>query len=286
MRNVTYQKGGNTYGNTSNFRRYNAPNWTYYSEQIDPSIFVDAAQMDQKGGLRKWFDDIVNNYKSRYQARHAGTGTASTSSVGGSAPSNSTALVPAGNASGTSGVAGNPSILSALKSNVAWTPKSGLNVMGRSVGKYVPWLSGGVYGLQALQGLDSLNDSRESTDDLVNQILLSASGNPNTYFDLTSDQRKLLRSLKRDGNSSDADWNDIDWWNVLQSTGTGVLTGALGGVPGMVVGGLGGAINAGIDSMNSAQVSNQAELEALLEALSLSEMNYNNMVRQRAYANF
>lgn len=288
MAGVTYRPGqGNSYNNTGNFTRYAGytPDWVLMNDpiDIDPSILMDLSQnANQNGGIRGWFDKTVNNYKNRYQARRAPGGMFY--NAGNAPAANTQALVPVNGAAST-GAPANSSLLNTLKSNVGWNSKSGLSLMGHNVGKAVPYVAGGIAGIQALQGLDDLSKNRSTTEDLVNDILLSASGNPNTVFDLTADQRSLLRKLKRDGDASDADIGDIDLFNILKGAGTGIAGGALGGIPGMVVGGIGGALNAGINDVNSSQVANQAELEALLEALTMSEMNYKNALRQRAYAN-
>lgn len=268
MQNALQSIGtSNSYGNTGNFRRYTPyePNWTYYKAPIGDDVLSELTA--NNGGIKGMFDNLVNNYKARYQARRAPGGIFSGAGTGTSA--------------GTGG-----SLTSAVKSNLGWNAKSGLQLMGKNVGKAVPYLAGGLSAVQAIQGADELSNARDDTEDLVNQILLSSSGNPNTNLDLTAEQKKLLRKLKNDGSSSDASLSDIDLLDVLKGMGTGALGGSLGGVPGAIVGAVGGGINAGIDSMTSEQVANQAELEALLEALQMSEMNYKNNLRQRMYAGY
>lgn len=241
-------------------------------------------------GIRGWFDKMMAGARGRYNARMAMKGASSGSSV---PPGVGTNLpVPANNGldgvldsvlSNTPGAA-SPGVMSPKM--FGWNKGTGLQLMGKNVGKYVPYIAGGVSALQAAGGLSDLTENRATTDDLVNQILTSAGSNPYSNLDLTSDQQRLLRSLKRDGDAADADLGDIDLLNILKGAGMGALTGAAGGVPGIIVGAVGGGLTSGLDSVNSAQVRNQAELEALLEALTMSEMNYKNTLRQKAYANF
>lgn len=273
--------GGNSYGSTPNFKRQSQydPNWTYgQNNAIDPSLLAELmAGSQNNGGVKGMFDKLVNNYKARYDARRAPGGMFNAGSKAGNynIPSSSTAVVPMG-----------PNVANSTVKPIGWNKGTGLSVMGKNVGKAVPYIAGGISAVQALGGLNDLSESRANTEDLVSQILVSASGNPYATFDLTSDQKSLLRQLKRDGDSADASISDIDLIELLKGAGTGALMGLPGGVAGALTGAIGGAVNAGVDSVNSEQVANQAELEALLQALTNSEMNYNNMVRQRAYANF
>lgn len=310
------QPYSNSYGETPNFSRggYYTPNWTYGSPYDDPSLshlygpnflgdFAKDIAVDRTmdgGGIVGWFKDNFNKaqakVKGRYDARRArddifarvgagGAGGGGTVGSGASgAASAGTSLVPydpavaANNAKATNG-----SLFSKL--GLGWNNKTGVSVMGKNVGKAVPWISGGLSALQAVQGLDELSKSQESTDDLIGAILASASSNPNLGLDLTADQKKLLRQIKNDDDYGDATIDDINLAEILKGAGMGAVTGLPGGGIGALVGGIGGAINSGINSMNSAQIANQAELEGLLEALEMSEWNYKNAMKQRAYAN-
>lgn len=269
---LTYNANqGNSYSHTGNFRRQTPyePNWTYGNIPIDLFDLVYNTPNQSQGGVKGMFNNLVNKYKGRYQARHA-----TESQVPPGAGTNLS--VPANSVLGSTPGAAPPEMF-------GWNKGTGLQLMGKNVGKYVPYIAGGISALQAAGGLNDLTENRATTDDLVNQILTSAGSNPYSNLDLTSDQQRLLRSLKRDGDAADADLGDLDLLNILKGAGIGALTGAAGGVPGVIVGAVGGGITSGLDSMNSAQVRNQAELEALLEALTMSEMNYKNTLRQRAY---
>ena len=293
MSNVVHNRNsGNSYSSNADFKRYSnyEPNFTIvddgsYKAPISGDILKELAMdQDSRKGIAGMFDNLVNNYKARYQARRApgGVFNGMNKNAGSFAanPRNLPAIAVSPNVSG-----GNQTLLGMLKNNVGYNSKSGLSVMGKNLGKAVPYLAGGISAAQAVKGLSDLGESRDTTYDLVNQILASASGNPNATLDLTTEQNRLLRELRMDGyESANADLNDIELLDILKGAGVGALGGLAGGIPGVVVGALGGAINGGISSVNDAQVADQAQLEALLDSLEMSEIAYKNNFKQKAYA--
>lgn len=294
MSNVVHNRtSGNSYSSNANFKRYSnyEPNFTIvddgsYKAPIGGDILKELAMdQDSRRGLAGMFDKLVNKYKTRYQARRAPGGVLSGlngTATNGAVSNPGNLPVPAGT---PAGAGGNQTLLGMLKNNVGYNSKSGLSVMGKNVGKAVPYLAGGISAIQAAKGLSDLGEARDDTHDLVSQILASASGNPNAALDLTSEQNRLLRELRSGGyKEANADLGDVELLEVLKGAGVGALGGLAGGIPGVVVGALGGAINGGISSVNDAQVADQAQLEALLNSLEMSEMAYKNNLKQRAYA--
>lgn len=168
---------------------------------------------------------------------------------------------------------------------VAWDAGSGLSLVGKNVGKYVPYVAGGISAVQSLKSLDDLNDVRQDTSSLINDILISASGNPYAPLDLTSEQRSLLRKLRNSSDTPIASMSDIDLLSTLKGAGVGaVLGGVGGGIPGAVAGAIGGGTSSSLEGLSKAQSDNNAQLEALYTALKDSETRYNVMRKQKLYA--
>lgn len=139
-------------------------------------------------------------------------------------------------------------------------------------------------GLKALQGMQAYSEAKKNTDDLVNDILASAAGNPNLRYDLSADQLATLRKLQ---NGTYDTTGDLDLGGVLSNAGDiamgagmGFVTG--GGIPGAILGGLGGLV----DGVSSKTIGNQeqitADLQGLYQALYESEMA-NKAMKRDAY---
>lgn len=168
-----------------------------------------------------------------------------------------------------------------------WTKQSGIQGWGKNLGGYATTANAILQGLDAAQGLKELGDTKESTEDLISDIIAGSANNPMVTYDLSADQLRLLNQLKRGTYGEDLGLDDVNIWGALGSGATGAFTGLLsGGIPGAVVGGIGGAVNSGIDDFNSAQARKNAELEALYAALQESNRNYMDMRKQRYLATF
>ena len=152
-------------------------------------------------------------------------------------------------------------------------------------GKMWTYGNAAVQGLNALSGAKEFSKTKDRAKDLASDITLSAANSPTVQYDLTADQRKLLRELQRGEDTVGMDVGDLDLMGILGDVGMGVLTGLPGGIPGMVVGGVGGLVNSGLGDFNNAAANDVAELEALYQAVSDSEQYHNQMRKQRAYAN-
>ena len=159
--------------------------------------------------------------------------------------------------------------------------KAGLNLGKHNLGRYATGVSGIMQGLDAIGGFSEMSDLNKDADDLTNQILASASGNPLLHSYLTSDDLALLGKLQRGNFDASGSFGDAtsNIGNLLSGTLSGVASGALGGIPGMVVGGIGGLLNSGIDNVNSATSNNTARLEALYQNLLNAEQQYKSMRR-------
>jgi hypothetical protein len=169
--------------------------------------------------------------------------------------------------------------------NFGWNKDTGLKMFGKDLGG---WTGAGTLGVGAIQGaqalgtLNQLEDAGKSTEELLNDIVISANSNPIVNSYLTSDQKSLLRKAKKGdistGETSLGDLVPNDLNDVL-NIGKGVLMGIPGGVPGMIVGGVGSALNSGLEGNLQDTNLQNAELEALLQALEDAEMQYQSMRR-------
>lgn len=169
-----------------------------------------------------------------------------------------------------------------VKPNFGWNLKDGAKVFGKNIGKAANIGSGIMYGVQALGNMNALNKSRDSADDLIDQILISANNNPIANSYLTSEQKSMLNKARRgdlDTETSIDDFIPDDLLGNIGDIGLGVLMGLPGGLPGMIIGGAGSAINAGLEDSMQEQQSQVAELEALLQALQDAELQYQSMKR-------
>lgn len=167
-------------------------------------------------------------------------------------------------------------------SKFGWNLKDGAKVFGKNIGKAANIGSGIMYGAQALGNMNALNESRDSADDLIDQILISANNNPIANSYLTSEQKAMLNKARRgdlDTETSIDDFIPDDLLGNIGDIGLGVLMGLPGGLPGMIIGGAGSAINAGLEDSMQEQQSQVAELEALLQALQDAELQYQSMKR-------
>jgi hypothetical protein len=144
-------------------------------------------------------------------------------------------------------------------------------------------------GLSAIQGINDYQTAKQDTDDLVNDILQSAAGNPNIRYDLSSDQLQTLRKLQNGTYDTSGDFELSHLLGNLGETATGAGFGFLTGGPlGAVLGGAGGLAK----GISSGMVGNQeqitADLQSLYDALYESEMNAKAIRRDAAmqrYAN-
>lgn len=169
-----------------------------------------------------------------------------------------------------------------IKPNFGWSKGKGLKMFGKNIGKYANIGSGIIQGAEALGNLENLGKISDGTDDLIAQIITSASSNPIANSYLTADQKALLGKVKRGGLDTDLSMSSFmpDSITDLASIAPDALLGLLtGGIPGALIGGIGGAVNSGLEGSAQEQMQQQAELEALLMALQDAEMQYQSMKR-------
>ena len=168
-----------------------------------------------------------------------------------------------------------------FKNNFGYSKGSGIKAFGQNLGKAGNVAGGLLYGTQALKGMSDLNKQNKTTDDLINDIIISYGNNPIANSYLTSDQKSLLRKAKRGDLKTDITPGDFipDDIGDFLDIGKGVLFGIPGGIPGMIIGGVGSAVNSGLTDANNSQVQQNAELEALLASLEDAEMQYQSMKR-------
>lgn len=161
------------------------------------------------------------------------------------------------------------------------TSPAGLKMFGKNVGKGLNVASGVMQGLQAAQGIANYSKANAANEDLMSDIVASATGNPLLSSYLTSDQLRLLRQV-RDG-SYDTSSNAKDFLKGMGSNlgdaAMGALMGISGGLPGVLIGGIGGLINGGIEGLSTGTEDNYAELSALYQALMDAEAQYRSMKR-------
>lgn len=154
--------------------------------------------------------------------------------------------------------------------------RTGLNVMGKNIGKYAT-IGNGIYqGIQGIQNLKSLSDASTNQRDIKSKILSTAAANPMNSSYLSADNMRLLRQLRNGTYDSD---NTSSLLDILRGGATGVATGALGGPVGMLIGGIGGAINGGISSKANSTTNENEKLEALLAELEDAQAQYNQLKR-------
>lgn len=175
------------------------------------------------------------------------------------------------------------------KAATGWSNvKSGKGLMPE-YSKYANIGSGIMQGLEAANNLSAYSNAAGSTDKLMSDIAISAMGNPNLRYDLTSEQLALLNQVQ-DGSYADAAALDMDALlgaapNALLQAGLGFLS---GGTTGAVINGIGTLANAGLAGGTAAQEQKNAELNALYQALLESEMYNKSLKRDAAmqrYAN-
>ena len=144
-------------------------------------------------------------------------------------------------------------------------------------------------GLSAIQGINDYQTAKQDTDDLVNDILQSAAGNPNIRYDLSSDQLQTLRKLQNGTYDTSGDFELSHLLGNIGETATGAGLGFLTGGPlGAVLGGAGGLAKGVSSGMVGNQEQITADLQSLYDALYESEMNAKAMRRDAAmqrYAN-
>lgn len=143
--------------------------------------------------------------------------------------------------------------------------------------------------VNAIKGISDYNTEMKNSQDVANDILASASANPNLRYDLTSDQLKMLRQLRNGTYDLSGDLSGASILSGLGNTaigaGTGFLTGGWGGA---IAGGLGGLVDSALGGMQDNQRRITSELEGLYQALYESEMRNKSMERNAAmqrYAN-
>lgn len=168
----------------------------------------------------------------------------------------------------------------------SWDSSSGISGWGKGIGKGLT-LAGGVYNAyNAAKGLDNLSDLKNEGRDIQSDIVTASYNNPMLQYDLSSDQMELLRALRNGRYDSDIGIDDVDWLDAGGDALKGGLTGFLtGGMPGAIVGAVGSGANAAIGSLGNQQERSNAELQALYDAVVQSEQQYNDIKKQRAYAN-
>lgn len=158
----------------------------------------------------------------------------------------------------------------------------GVTAFGKPIGTYANVGNAIMQGVNAAQGISDYSKGQSDIDSLVNDIKVSAMGNPLLNSYLTSDQLSLLNKLQRGTYDTGADMDDF--MSGLASDGLtgavqGAMSGAIGGLPGMAIGAIGGLVNGGIGGLSNANDQTEAELQALLTALQNAEMQYKSMQR-------
>lgn len=158
----------------------------------------------------------------------------------------------------------------------------GLTAFGLPVGKYANIGNAVAQGVNAVSGISDYSQGQSDLNSLVNDIKVSAMGNPLLDQYLTSDQLSLLNKLQNGTYDTSADMDDF--MSGLTSEGlqgalSGAMSGAVGGVPGMVIGAIGGLANGGIGGLSASNEQKTAELQALLNAMQNAEMQYKSMRR-------
>ena len=167
-----------------------------------------------------------------------------------------------------------------------WDSTTGLKAYGADIGRYAGIANALYQGYNLARGMQANSEAKSENSDLISDIVSSSYNNPNLQYDISPDQLALLRDLRRGNYDSESDLSDVDLLGALGDAGMGVLTGVLGGAPGMIAGGVGGFLNSIIGDFGDEQNRSNAELEALYQAILASDRQYNDLKRQRAYANF
>src|SRR5574344_3364 len=175
---------------------------------------------------------------------------------------NSTDSIPVGNTSTSTGLKGLfsnakgmlPKTLSKLKqgisNNASWTGSNGLTLGqgmasnpnstigqllpkgGLEIGKYAPWIQGGIGAIQAGTGLANISNTNNDTEDLKNKIIALGINTPVSSNYLGSDQVALLNKLQNGRDiGNNPDFNDVlggigsGLGNTLLQTGMGAAAG-------------------------------------------------------------
>ena len=226
----------------------------------------DFSYMFQNPSGRQGSFDRLRNWYRNFKSGNTGTGTKS----GGF-------FAPGANAkfSSFANKATNPQF--------SWSKASGLKGWGKNLGTGFNVANALYQGYNAVEGLSSLSDAQDTTSDIVSDIVTASYSNPMLVYDLNTDQRNMLRQLRRGTYGTEAGYDDIDWLGVLGDAVKGGFMGIGGGIPGMIAGAVGGGGNAIIDDLNQAQGMTNSELEALYQAIMESEQSYNDLKKQRAY---
>lgn len=169
----------------------------------------------------------------------------------------------------------------AMKSKgISFNKKTGLTYKGANVGKFIG-PAAAVY--QGAKALSNYRDAENLDDDiakLISEIRLSADQSPTLSYDLTTDQKNLLRQLESgiyDYGGSNANLSDY-----LKGAASGALMGAGGGLYGAGIGAIAGLANAYTSGMSGTREEALAELEALYQAIMLSSQEANAIRRQNA----
>lgn len=163
-----------------------------------------------------------------------------------------------------------------------WTKGSGLKMFGKNVGKGANVVSGVVQGAQALKGISDYSKARQSNEDMLDDIIVSATSNPLLSSYLTSDQMRLVNAIRKGNYDTSSDVGDFfkgigsGLGNAALSTLSGFVT---GGVPGAIIGGVGSLANSGISGLSAGTEEESAELAALYQALMDAEAQYRSMKR-------
>lgn len=171
-----------------------------------------------------------------------------------------------------------------VKPNVGWSAGKGLRLGDMSMGKVANPINALVQTGQALGNVGELADTYDTTNDILSDIINSASSNPIANMYLNADQKNLLNKVKNDSIDDGISFGDFipdDFQGWLGALAPLVIGGVTGGIPGAVIGGLGGIVNSGLEGANQDQIRQQSELNALLQALQEAEMQQQVAKRQR-----
>lgn len=181
--------------------------------------------------------------------------------------------------------------LAGAKSNLGdvWKNlKSGKGAMPKFA-KTANIIGGAMGALNAAKGISDYNTEMQNSNDIANDILASATGNPNLRYDLTADQLKMLRQLQNGTYDLSGNLDVSSILGNLGQTAIGAGTGYLtGGIPGAIIGGVSGLADGVLGGMKNDQQRISSELEGLYQSLYESELRNKQMQRNahmQRYAN-
>lgn len=157
----------------------------------------------------------------------------------------------------------------------------GLTAFGHNLGKFATIGTGVTQGIQAVKGLSDYGKAKTTAEDLMSDIVASASANPLVDKYLTADQRKLLNEIRRGNYSTYTPGDALSgaMSDGLSNALSGAAMGLAGGLPGVIVGGVGGLVNGGISGATNGVNRRIDRLQSLYDTLAEAEQSYQAMKR-------